>query len=305
LEGGQASLLRLCFRRPIEPDEHHKVIWWDVNGQVRCISPKYWDEAESEWWWVCDLPKDCTRPLAVAAAYKGERQGAWWEERAWLQPLSNLVEQDARGAAALLRWFHLPLLSADAVAVLRPLLEKRPVEFLRAWLMNEGLPEGLEFPLMNEPWLAVVRALYREWQPDAEQARQTLMALAEVETEKGLREYLPDAARHLNNVDPLLMAKVIKRWQDPQKRRLIERLRLQFAGWDQTSSLNQREQYLLALASTNLRLNSAFISNGILNRAVQSLNGAGINETDEKNLAVAARIADLRQLLALRLLGQV
>jgi hypothetical protein len=72
---------------------------------------------------------------------------------------------------------------------------------------------------------------------------------------------------------PLLMAKVLWKWQDPQEPGLVENLRLQFAGQDHAGDLNQLEQHLLNQDSANLNLNSAFINNGILNRAAQNLHG--------------------------------
>jgi hypothetical protein len=296
-----ARLLRLRFRQQIEPSEQHAVVWWDASGQLLRLTLKSCDEAEGAWWWVCELSESCATPLAVAVAYEGRRLGARWEEREWLKAVPGLASQDAKRAAALLRWFHLPLLSSQAIALLRPLAEKHAVDFLRAWLLDEGLPDEMKLPPKDEAWLAVVRALFHEWRPDAETARRALMVLAEVETETDLREYLPDAARHLCAVDPLLLAKVLKAWQGPQRNLLIDMLRLYLAECDTPGCLNQRKQQLLNAVVNNLDLASPFVTNGVINRAAQSLNGARITQIDENNLAVAARYMDFRLLLALHL----
>lgn len=303
----QARLLRLSFNHALEPSEQHAVIWWDVNGQLISLAPKAWDEADGAWWWVCEVPETCTRPLAVAVAYQGVRQGAHWEDRLWIAPLAQLMEQDARRTAALLRWFQLPLLSPEAKPSLREFVNTQPVACLRAWLLDEGLPGGLELVTDGEceSWLAVVRSLFQHWHPTPTQAIQTLQALADVETALGLREYLADAVNHLMRVDPMLMAKVLRGWEEPQKAPLLQDLQLEIAQCSSTARLNQREQKILSQAAHNLSLNEATISNGILRRAVQHLRGETIDETAKRNLAVAARIPDLRRLLALRLLAHI
>lgn len=308
LQDGRAPLLRLCFRHPIEPDENYSVIWWGTDGNLLQLKTRYWDEAEGVFWWVCELPEEGMRPLAVAVAYKGERQGSWWEGEDWLHPLARLVEQSPRRTAALLRWFHLPLLSWNALPALRTLAESNAVGFLRAWLLNEGLPDQLAFAPKSErdeSWLSVVRTIFFPWKPDADQARDVLMALGEVETDKGLHEYLPDAVRHLNRLDPLIMARVLRGWQDSRKKQLVQNLRLQLADCHNMALLPNAQQNLLNQAEKNLKLDLGLINTGILRRSVEAFNGEEINITAQNNLALAARIEELRRLLALRLLEHV
>ncbi len=308
LPNGAARLLRLRFRKRIEPGELHSVFWWDASGELIRLAPKYHDEAEGAWWWVCDLPEECSEMLAVAVAYAGERMGSWWPEERWLRLAPELIVQDAKRTAALLRWFHLPLLSHEAVEDLRPFIAEQPIAFLKAWLLNQGLPDELEFPpKKDEAWLGVVRTLFREWRPDAEVARQTLLSLADVDDDD-LSEFLSDAAKHLLEVDPLLMARVLRAWQLPQQRSSIDELRLQLAECDSLINLNQFKTQLLK-SICNLFPQSPdfdhFVQSGILNRAVQALNGARVENADENNLALAARFDDLRLLLALHLLERL
>jgi hypothetical protein len=303
---GTDQLLRLRFRQQIEPGKEHTIIWWDSSGEVITLKPKYCDEAEGAWWWMCELPEQCVDLLAVAVAYQGSNLGSWWTDREWLIRLRALNAQDAKRTAALLRWFHLPMLGADALGELRHLIERRPADFLGAWLLDKGLPDGLASSgeaSKDEVWLAVVRKLFHKWQPNADIAQQVLMTLAEVETAPGLREYLPDAAQRLCDVDPLLMAKDLRAWQDPQRRQIIQRLRLGFSGATAVASIGSRKQALLQAAGHSLGI--ANIYNGILARATQALQQSNLIEEDKNNLALAARFKDLRRLLALHLLEQI
>ena len=299
---GFARLLRLRFRRLIEPGPSHAVVWWDVNGDVSMIEPKYFDEAEGAWWWVCDLPEKCTDFLAVAIAFNGENLGSWWRDREWLLVMRGLNAEQIKTTAALLRWFHLPLLSSEALAELRPTVESHPLEFIRAWLMDEGLPEGLTMPRRDEAWSAVVRKLFFRWPPDANNARQMLMALAEVETDRGLRDYISDAANKLCEVDPLMMAKVLRAWQDPQQKQLMTRICLEFAGVSHGWNIIARKNALVEEEAKSIKVDSAFINNGLLSPAKQFLHGHDLKRFEKNNLAIAARLPGLRRLLAIHLL---
>ncbi len=299
LPNGTARLIRLRLHRRIEPDNQYGVFWWDAGGRLIRLTPKTSDTAEDAWWWVCDLPDDCTEPLAVAVAFAGARQGAWWPERRWAQALPELTAQNAGQTAALIRWFHLPLLEQGALAVVRPLLHQHAVAFLRAWLLDEALPNGLETPPRDEAWLAALRTLLREWQPDPESARHTLLALTKTDSDEELSDYLIDAAKRLVSVDPLLLAKALRVWRHPQRRTLLEQLRQHFAGG---RNITHAKQSLLAAAAADLNLAQPFITQGILARAATTLTQPNLELVHENNLALAVRHTSLRRLLTLHLL---
>jgi hypothetical protein len=305
LPNGEARLLRLRFRKRIEPSERHSVFWWDASGELFRLTPKYYDEAEDGWWWVCDLPENCGEMIAVAVAYAGERLGAWWPEDRWLRMIPELMVQDAKRTAALLRWFHLPLLSQEAIEALQPLIAEQPLAFLKAWLLSQGLPDELEFPLKkDETWLGVAQTLFRKWQPDAEMARRTLLALTEVDDED-LSERLSDATKHLLDVDPLLLAKVLRAWSHPRRAVCLQSLRFKLAGGWSANDVNQRKQKLINAVTNQFKIAPAFITAGLLNRATQALRQEMLEPVHKNNLAIAARIPDLRLLLALHLLEHI
>jgi hypothetical protein len=216
-----------------------------------------------------------------------------------LQELPKLTAHNAIQSAALIRWFHLPLLDRNALAVLRPLIAQHPIAFLRAWLLDEALPGQLEPPPRDEAWLATLRSLLREWQPDAETARQTLLTMAKIDGDEELPHYLIDAAKRLACVDPLLLAKVLRVWQHPQRGLLLEQLRRHFAGG---STIHKAKQSLLTQAANDLNLAQSFITQGILARAIIALTQPNLELVHENNLALAARYSSLQRLLTLHLL---
>lgn len=313
LPDGTAQLLRLRFRERIEPSERHSVHWWSASGELIKLVPKCHDEAEGGWWWVCDLPESCGEMLAVAVAYAGERLGAWWPENSWLQTLPELFSKNTKRTAALLRWFHLPLLSREALSVLRPLIAEQPIPFLKAWLRNEGLPEELTFPpssvrQRDEVWLGVVRTLFHEWQPNAETARLALLTMAEVDDDDDLIEYLPDAAKRLIEVDPLLLAKTLKAWSHPKRAQAIQRVRLQLAQCNTVPEITRLRPHLIEEVSAGLNVNKGLVEgkpNGLLASAVSALRQNTLLEVQENNLALAVRQPKARLLLALHLLENI
>lgn len=305
LPDSTARLLRIRFREYIASDSQYRVIWWDASGELIALTTKTSDGAEDAWWWACELPDACTQPVAVAIAFNGERLGAWWPQDDWLQSLPGQTEQKAESVAALLRWFHLPLLSRDAVAALQPLMAQHSAAFLRAWLLDTGLPDELRQQPRDEVWLAVARTLLHNWRPNAESARQALLALAEVDDDDELTQALPDAAKHLLAVDPLLLAKVLRVWKHRQRSALLTSLQSEFAGSWNANSVNQRKQELISSIAQQFQLAPTFITAGLLTRATQALQQTTLDPVHENNLAVAARIPSMRLLLALHLLGNI
>ncbi len=302
LKNGKAPLLRLGFDCPIEPGAEHCVVWWGENGKLELIAPRYWDEAEGRWWWVCDLPDHEKRYIAVAVAYRGEQLGVWWQGRYWTSALAVQVEADAIRAAALMRWFHLPLLSENGMSVLRPLISQNPSAFLLAWKKFRGLPAPLSInDAEPEIWFSVMRALFREFEPNSEQAEQMLFALTGADSTTDLLPDLFVAVRHLCSIDPFLLAKVLKHWECPQKERLLRELRLQLADVSTEQEIQRAKKQLLTDGAAKLGGNPGFIEI-IINRGVRFWKGEKMDDFDRKNLQVFARVDELRRRIAIDLI---
>lgn len=88
--------------------------------------------------WPMALP---SLPLAVALAWKGRLQGAWWD----LQRLSDYLaaHQADSQTFMLLKWLRVPLFHPILETVIAQKIRQSPCEFLRAWRLNEGLHSPL------------------------------------------------------------------------------------------------------------------------------------------------------------------
>jgi hypothetical protein len=134
----------------------------------------------------------CPAPVAVALCYHGLRVGAGWT-KSWFRSIPALVAQRAPlYAAAILRWFHLPVLSPRAQDQIRStLLELDPAELIRGWsvplelltddkeltlmLPDEGL---IQAGLSDSAWFGALREVTADWGPRPDAVERFIDALS-------------------------------------------------------------------------------------------------------------------------------
>jgi hypothetical protein len=141
--------LRLHLLRMLEPDAADRVLWWDVHGALHELPVKLHETFRYHCRWSCELPADLPPFIAVALAYEGCRLGAWWQPE-WSNLLKNVSTAAPARAAALLRWWRMPLLAADALAAVRAVVAQQPVLYLREWLRDGAQLEALQLGAMTE-----------------------------------------------------------------------------------------------------------------------------------------------------------
>lgn len=82
------------------------------------------------------------QPMAIAIAWKGCWLGAWWDigqVRDYLEARNDLSDADF----AILKWLRVPVLLPQIASALHQKIERAPCPFLRSWLKDSGIPEGL------------------------------------------------------------------------------------------------------------------------------------------------------------------
>lgn len=294
--------IRLRLARFIQPGPGHEVVIWEQSGRLLRLEPEGYEHAEGSWWWMGTLPAPVRGVLAVSIAVNGRNVATWWPQGNWTYHLREAVLADPYTAAWLLRWFHLPLLSEDAVIVLRPLVTGNPLQMISAWLRDDSGPRGLSIPFRDETWQGIVREYLFSWQPDQEQSRELLMRLAGVDNDQDLREFIFDAVQPLYRVDPVLMMRVLRAWRLPNYEAVLTELRRCFAGVVSASLINARENALIARAHQLFGFDSSFIATEVLLPARQYLAGLPLTPGQLANLEMAARSEELRKLLAIHLL---
>jgi hypothetical protein len=303
-EGTRGTLpqLRLRLARFIDPGTHHEVIVWDRSGRLSTVRPRHCEWAiDGAWWWSCELPENLA-PVVVAISLDGRNLASWWSDDALLRELPQIVEANPSAAAWLLRWFQLPLLDEVILKLLQPLVNRFPLQFIRAWLKEDTGPGLLGMPFKDEEWFGIVREYLFNWWPEPSPAREVLMLLADVDNDHDLREYIFEAAQILNRLDPVVLGRILATWDIPNREMIRVELRRGFAGVVNLNLINARENALVARASQLFGVDAAFIHREILLPARQALAGETLSEAHLANLRLAARSEELRRLLAIHLL---
>lgn len=301
-------VLRLKLGTRLEPGENHFVVWWNENGEVGKLLPHYCDDAEDGYWWICKVPDSVSRFIAVAIACDGLRLGAWWEND-WAGMLPLVSDQEPLLTAALLRWFRLPVLSREAAPIIQNLSRQYAAASLVAWLKGVGLPEWLrnDTPgrgLLNS-WLPAARSLFRLWWPDADTARQVLLALADARITDRLNDEMVEVMRMLCRVDPLLLAATLKAVKDRIVICSSTEIRLRLADCETNSAYENRKQELITSSAEAFGIAQSTLQTNLLDCAERWLGGYELRAYERCNLALAAQIEDPRLLLALHLLEQI
>lgn len=308
-----SRVLRLKLSIRLEPGENHFVVWWNENGEVGRLLPHYCEDAEDGYWWVCKVPDSVSRFIAVAIAYDGLRLGAWWEND-WAGMLPPVSDQEPLLTAALLRWFRLPVLSREAAPIIQNLSRQYAAASLVAWLKGVGLPEwlrnetpsrGLPNTWLPDAWVNAARSIFRLWWPDADTARQVLLALADARITDRLNDEMVEVMRMLGRVDPLLLAATLKAVKDRIVICSPTEIRLRLAGCATNSAYHERKQELITTSAEAFGIAPSTLQTDLLDCAERWLGGYELRAYERCNLALAAQIEDARLLLALHLLEQI
>lgn len=308
LEGvlaGNNTKIRLSLRHPLEPGSEHKIVLWnagkppdllDVIGNVEYRGSE----------WDVSLPGASFGDGFIALAYGGARIGSWWPVSPdW----SGISGDDATETAALLKWMHAPIVSPDWLDGIRSFAHQYPAQALTSWLLDEGLPGTLSHMATEEQWRAAVREVFAGWNPDSESAWEVISALGQTSADDPTSE----ALQVLLYEDPLLMGRVAKVWiRSPNlpfpggardKRDLINRMRFLVAGLPADSdSLQQREKEMLNQVSTLMNVHENFVTQGIVQRVLASLDYNALETRDSYNAETALSTAPFREYLGLQVL---
>jgi hypothetical protein len=162
---GTPTSKQIRFRWPIEFSKYHKlyallpnefksVALYEIPGDKLIRK-----DEDGCWWEIIDAIHN---PLSIALSYKGKCLGAHWDTKRLIQLLTNssLLEM-----FALLRWLKFPLLARDNRDEIREVIWKNPIDFLKAYILNEGLPDYLLNKESDEWVCSIVRNYLWNWDP--------------------------------------------------------------------------------------------------------------------------------------------
>jgi len=293
--------------RPIEPDRHHTIVWWDRNSSFFFLAPEYEVLSPDHMQWFAPLPSACTSPLAIAIAYNGNWLGGWWSEE-WSRVALTLP--DTRSSALALRWFHLPLLSPRFFADVQRFALGHTTEALMVWLNEDCSLPQLHFTEGDDGWFAAIRQIFFDWHAHVDSGRiiERLTAPALLNNPD---HFVPQAAWKLHRINPLLMAQAIQGWIQyvciPQWGKvsastLVQLLIHEFAEVSTPKELDKRKQNLALELATVMDVDPGFIEKVLIKAACQFFQSNVISPNNHENIAVACQVEPFRRLLSIRLL---
>lgn len=194
--------LRILLNRCIEPTDLHEVFLWSYQSEPFVIGRA--SVTCSSTTWELQVPnREAAKPLAVAIAYDGHLLGSLFTDTHRYARLANDT-LTPETAAALLKWWHAPILSKSMFPQISKSAHAYPAEYLGAWLDQDGLPGNLSFSEDEEFWLSAAREVFAGYKPNPAQAQAILATL------KGNSTF-DQALLKLFRLSPELATKIIKK----------------------------------------------------------------------------------------------
>lgn len=298
---GDNAKIRLYLRHPVEPGPGHKIVLWDIGNPPVVLDVIENVEHRGDEWDVSVLDSSFNDGF-IALAYDGARIGSWWPCRLdW----SGIGGSDAAmETAALLKWMHTPIVSREWLDGIRSFARRYPAQTLSAWLLDTGLPDGLNQGVTEEQWRAAVRQVFSGWNPDSESAWEIILALGGTSPDDPVSE----ALQILLHLDPLLMGRVARAWIRSPKppflggvednRDLLNRMRFLVAALDPQSEYQSQESHQISedyqdLLRQDPRLMKEFADALLRSQNPAGPEGAGGNELEQREEELLDQVSTL------------
>jgi hypothetical protein len=245
------NILRLFLSRDIEPSEHHNVYLWCYDDEPALVEQDITYSCSNEWSVTLTPAQQQKAPQAVALTYQHEWIGGYLNNLEQL--MKHAQASDLMQTAALLRWWHAPVLSRRARSIVE-WANRYPSDFLAAWIDGTGLPPYLVLSDDQSKWLMAVRQIFKGWSPKS--AEEALPILDHI---KPTGQSCGTSLLKLFRFSPELAASVIRKLQfTPQYRNISKELDtlIQIFLGVNTSSASERRS-----ACERLRMESAKLLN--------------------------------------------
>jgi hypothetical protein len=284
----------------INPDDRYSVVVWHTDGKITQHRPV---RGETNYQWTFESNIPMSDLLAMGISFEKYRLGAWWKND-WASNLATAAANDPQLMAEMIRWLHLPILSNNCIDQVRKVAHEYPTEFLTAWLQPETAGSILQPGELNEGWLAAIRSIFINLNPEAVDVDQLFKNLSAAQF---LNVRVSEVSWRLLKVDPRLLFKVIKKWISQQQdttdaRQIVKNIRHQFAEANNEDAYAAKMSALISDSAREWGVDEFFITNGIVSRAVASTDLNPLTRRDEMNIALAISSETLRRLLAISLL---
>jgi hypothetical protein len=314
-EQSSVRMLRIRLVWPIEPGNQHTIHWWDRTGAFYTLAPELSKAQDDGLWWRASVPPDLTEPIAIAIAYNGTRLGSWWDDR-WSTAIRRPTQQDPETIAALLYWFHLPVLSPRYLFDVRSFAAIYMGEALAAWVGKIGLPPGLQWGELDDGWLSAVRTIFWNWRPTKIPVQQLIEPLLRTSDEQDFLDALSSVVWKVLRVNPLLIGLALQQWVSEegittwgtqQSRALVQHLMYNIAEAQSSDDLQRNIATLEEDVARTMEIDPIFIERSLIQRAYDLLQepSVALRRLDQDNLAIAMNVEPFRRLLGIKLIDHI
>ena len=283
-----------------------EVIIWPTKSAPVILKPEEWSIVDSKTI-QCnfDIPIE---QIALGISSRGIRIGAYWP-RHLASFLSNQYKSTPTDTiAAMIRWLRLPILRPEIRNSVLALLKTSPVEFLTAWTMDTGLPEGAVHAEEMNSWYSAIRTLNQgRISVNTPQAYEILEGLDPTGEDELTPLDFAHCVRELLILDPLIMTTVLFAWAEGTSKPTINQYThaaicqllnqpLDCDPKDLDFAFDRLKQY----TSDGLRIDPNFVMSVI--KVVEESVARTISERDFLNLQVGLSSDSFRKLLAVKIL---
>ena len=244
--------------------------------------------------------------LAIGISYEKICLGSWWKSD-WYTSLTTTAVNNPQSTAEIIRWLHLPIQSQESIDSVRKIAHQHPSEFLAAWLKPFTMQTIFRSEEVDEFWLAAIRDIFINWTPTAKQVDVLIDNLSNAQ-EIDIR--ISELSWQLLKVDPRILHKILKVWVAYQEnssnaKRIIKNVYHQFAESNNENNFAIRRSYLIQEIASQMNVDIAFVMNGIVSKAIDSVQSRPIKKRDELNIALAIGSETMRRLLGITLLEKL
>lgn len=300
------------FKCAYELGEEHQVFIWDSTCTLREVPGNCIEQSKDNDSWYISF--EISPDIAVMVAYRGLRVGTWWGERFFPTLLGSSRIVSPTAIAALLRWGRFPIVSSQLYSFVQRLLQTHPTDVIAAWILDEGLPEGLKHAMVSEGEKAALRYYLLDLRVGNMLNQLMISRYFTRPTKQTIDEiikYLGWCRVKINDVSPLLYADLVRRIVRRIKadlgviaaRDMVHRLELEILQLKNPGKINEEREKLGELAAKEANVDYFFIKNGIVRRALDWIYQRPLGNWSRPNILAACSFPYLRKYLCVSLIN--
>jgi len=199
--------------------------------------------------------RDSCDPMAIALTWKGSWLGAWWDlerVRDYVNGQTDLPEHDF----AIMKWLRVPVLHSSLSTTFAKAVAQAPCRFIKTWLNDSGLPDGLKPHAHILGIDSVVRHfLWNDFPPGY--AKDAIAVITQRDGRLHQIDSYIGYLQQLSDISPVLLWKGMEQFLIRAGKTIVDLLRMFTRAQVGLSSGADRQQMLFRLQCREKRASSA------------------------------------------------